>query len=106
MFFVNPTTYLGSVGDYQWENFNSKGTKTLRINPLNWKTDSTVAPKTLNKGACTVGCDGTISKEQKNFTGTVINPNRGMLNLTDVNLGSVPEKVFYDYNKQDRECPN
>ncbi len=77
-----------------------KGTKTLGINPLNWKTDSTVAPRTLNKGACTVGFDGTISKEQKNFTGAVINPNRGTLNLTDVNLGSVPEKVFYDYNKQ------
>ncbi len=29
-----------------------EGTKTLCINPLNWKTDETPADKTLNKGAC------------------------------------------------------
>ena len=28
------------------------GTKTFAINPLNWKTDSTPADKSLNKGAC------------------------------------------------------
>ena len=29
-----------------------EGTKTLAINPLNWKTDGTSADKSLNLGAC------------------------------------------------------
>lgn len=38
---------------------------TLGINPLNWKTDSTYADKSLNLGACFTNYDGEITKEIK-----------------------------------------
>lgn len=37
-----------------------EGTKTLAINPLNWKTDGTIADKTMNIGACFTDYDGNI----------------------------------------------
>ena len=67
-----------------------KGTKTLAINPLNWKTDSTIADKSLNLGACFTDYDGNITKEVSNLTGAYIDDVRGTLKVTDVTPEEYP----------------
>lgn len=66
------------------------GTKTNAINPLNWKTDGTVADKSLNKGACFTDYDGNITKEIPSLTGAYIDSTRGSLKVTDVNPEDYP----------------
>ncbi len=61
-----------------------KGTKTLAINPLNWKTDGTVANKALNDGACFTDYDGNVVKEVPQLTGAYIDETRGALKVTDI----------------------
>ena len=63
------------------------GTWTYSINPLNWKTDSTPADKSLNLGACFVGYDGVIEKEIPNLCGCYIDEERGTLKVPDVSPG-------------------
>ncbi|MEG0771331.1 MAG: DUF3089 domain-containing protein [Clostridia bacterium] len=78
-------------------NTESKGTSTslivpkntLAINPLNWKTDSSYAPSTLNKGACFTDYDGKITSELPNFTGAFLDETRGTLKVDD---SVTPEK--------------
>lgn len=67
-----------------------KGTKTLAINPLNWKTDSAIADKSLNLGACFTDYDGNIIKETNNLTGAHIDDVRGTLKVTDVTPEEYP----------------
>lgn len=67
-----------------------EGTKTLAINPLNWKTDSTPADKTLNKGACFTNYDGDIKNEIPELTGAYIDSARGALKVTDVTAEDFP----------------
>ena len=67
-----------------------KGTKTLAINPLNWKTDSAIADKNLNLGACFTDYDGNIIKEINNLTGAYIDDVRGTLKVTDVTPEEYP----------------
>ena len=62
-----------------------EGTKTRSINPLNWKTDSTVADRSLNKGS--VLNDG---RQAAGLAGCYIDPDRGTLKVTDVNKGDYP----------------
>ena len=81
------------------------GTKTLAINPLNWKTDSTFADKTLNKGACFTKYSGEIKKEIPQLTGAYIDENRGTLRVTDIEpseySGSLfPDGVYHLYDYQ------
>lgn len=67
-----------------------KGTKTLAINPLNWKTDSTPADKSLNSGACFTDYDGNIKSEIPALTGAYIDNVRGALKVTDVTPEEYP----------------
>lgn len=67
-----------------------KGTKTLAINPLNWKTDGTIADKSLNLGACFTDYDGNVTKEINNLTGAYIDDVRGTLKVTDVTSEEYP----------------
>jgi hypothetical protein len=78
--------------------------KTYSINPLNWKTTSEIADKTLNKGACFTDYSGSIKQEIPNLTGAYINEERGNLIATDVNKHDYPGVIFengiyhlYDY---------
>lgn len=80
--------------------------KTLGINPLNWKTDSTVADKSLNLGACFTNYDGEITREEKNLTGAYLDPDRGTLKVTDIDKADYPSSIplfpdgvyhIYDY---------
>lgn len=66
------------------------GTKTLAINPLNWKTDSTPADKSLNEGACFTDYSGEIKREIPELTGAYIDEERGALKVTDVNSADYP----------------
>lgn len=79
---------------------------TLGINPLNWKTDSTVADKSLNLGACFTNYDGEIVKEEKNLIGAYLDPDRGTLKVTDIDKADYPSSIslfpdgvyhIYDY---------
>lgn len=66
------------------------GTKTLAINPLNWKTDGTVADKSQNAGACFTDYSGNIVTEIPQLTGAYIDENRGALKVIDVSANDYP----------------
>lgn len=74
------------------------GTRTLAINPLNWKTDSTFADKSLNKGACFTDYSGSILTEIPELTGAYLDPIRGALKLPDVSPADYPAglSIFTD----------
>ena len=81
------------------------GGKTLGINPLNWKTDSTPADKSLNKGACFTRYSGEIKKEISQLTGAYLDEERGTLRVTDVapsdySNSLFPEGVYHLYDYQ------
>ena len=75
-----------------------KGTKTLAINPLNWKTDGTYADKSLNLGACFTDYNGNITEEIPQLTGAYIDDVRGALKVTDVSPEDYPAglSIFTD----------
>lgn len=84
-----------------------KGMKTKAINPLNWKTDTSHAPKELNLGSCFTDYDGNVTKEAKNLTGAYIDSERGALKVTDINednypgsAGSFERGVYHSYDFQ------
>lgn len=67
-----------------------EGTKTFAINPLNWKTDSTPADKSLNLGACFTDYSGEIGTEIPELTGAYLDEERGALKVTDVTPEEYP----------------
>ena len=73
-----------------------KGVKTLGINPLNWKTDSTPADKSLNRGACFTRYSGEIKKEIPELTGAYLDENRGTLRMTDIVPADYSNSLFPD----------
>lgn len=74
------------------------GTRTLAINPLNWKTDSTPAEKEENLGACFTDYSGEITTEIPNLTGAYIDQERGALKVVDVSPEDYPPvlSIFTD----------
>ena len=83
------------------------GSRTLAINPLNWKTDSTPADKSLNLGACFTDYSGTITEEIPALTGAYIDETRGTLKVTDVTPEAYPpgldiftEGIYHLYDYQ------
>ena len=66
------------------------GTRTLAINPLNWKTDGTPAGKEENLGACFTDYGGTIVTEIPQLTGAYLDDARGALKITDVTPEEYP----------------
>ena len=82
-----------------------KGVKTFGINPLNWKTDSTPADSSLNKGACFTNYSGEIKSEIPKLTGAYIDKERGTLRITDIEPADYssslfPEGVYHLYDYQ------
>lgn len=71
-----------------------QGETTLSINPLNWRTDSQKADKSLNKGACFTNYSGEIEKEIPNLTGAYIDSERGTLKVTDVTSEDYPAVLY------------
>ena len=72
------------------------GTRTLGINPLNWKTDSTPADKSLNKGACFTKYSGDIKEEVPALTGAYLDAERGTLRVTDIDPSEYSSSLFPD----------
>ena len=70
--------------------------KTYSINPLNWKTTSETADKTLNIGACFTDYSGSVKEEIPNLTGAYIDEKRGVLKVTDIKPEDYPGKLFED----------
>lgn len=65
-------------------------TRTLGINPLNWKADASPAAKELNAGACFTDYSGSIVREVPQLTGAYLDPGRGTLKVPDVNPADYP----------------
>jgi hypothetical protein len=63
---------------------------SLAINPLNWRTDSAPADKSLNLGACFTNYAGDITLEIPALTGAYLDPQRGTLKVTDVSADDYP----------------
>lgn len=81
------------------------GMKTVAINPLNWKTDSTPADSSLNKGACFTNYSGEIEQEIPQLSGAYLDENRGTLIVTDIlpedySSSLFPEGVYHLYDYQ------
>ena len=72
------------------------GVKTYAINPLNWKTDSTLAGKEENAGACFTNYAGEIKREIPAFTGAYLDDARGTLKVPDVVPGDYANSLFPD----------
>lgn len=73
------------------------------INPLNWKTDGTVAGSNQNLGAVFFDQDGSIKKEVAGYTGAQIDLTIGALITTPpetLDIGGFPKGVYhmYDYS--------
>ncbi len=82
------------------------GTHAFTINPLNWKTDGTIADKSENLGACFTNYSGEIQQESAGLCGCYIDEERGVLKVTDVEVADYPAIVpglpegayhIYDY---------
>jgi len=63
---------------------------TVGINPLNWRTDSEVADKELNTGACFTNYSGVILAEIPKLCGAYLDETRGTLKVTDVTSADYP----------------
>lgn len=74
----------------------SKGMKTIGINPLNWKTDSTPADRSLNEGACFTKYSGEIKQEIAQLTGAYLDEERGTLRIMDVHPSDYSSSLFPD----------
>lgn len=82
-----------------------EGVKTLGINPLNWRTDSEPADRSLNEGACFIDYSGEIKSEIAGLTGAYLDAERGTLKVTDIDPEEYsnslfPEGVYHLYDFQ------
>ncbi len=67
------------------------GTKAISINPLNWRTDSKVADKSLNKGTVTQDSKtGAVTSVVVGKYGAYIDPQRGSLVVTNIDTKDYP----------------
>ena len=75
-----------------------EGEKTLGINPLNWRTDSTPATASENAGACFTDYSGAITEEIPGLTGAYLDIGRGTLKVPDVTSEEYPAglSIFED----------
>ena len=70
--------------------------KTYSINPLNWRTDSVPADRSLNKGACFTDYSGAVIEEIPELTGAYIDETRGTLKVTDIDPEDYTTSLFED----------
>ncbi len=104
---------LGVIITYECEDGNVNGTfivptgtQMYAINPLNWKTDSTVASKKLNKGSVTQNSrTGAVTSVMPQHCGAYLDPVRGTLVVTDITpadyppvLKELPEGAYHLYD--------
>lgn len=69
-----------------------KDKKAVSINPLNWRTDSKKADKSLNKGSVTQDSKtGAITSVEAGKYGAYIDSKKGTLIVTDINMSEYPK---------------
>jgi hypothetical protein len=91
-------TDTGVVVSYECEDGNVSGSisipagkRAISINPLNWRTDSVVADKSLNKGTVTQdSVTGAITSVEVGKYGAYIDPKRGSLIVTGIDTNEYP----------------
>ena len=77
--------------------FVPAGFRTCSINPLNWRTDSEPADRSLNKGACFIDPEtGEALREIPALTGAWIDPERGTLKLPDIDEEEYDTTYYFD----------
>lgn len=105
---------IGTVVSFDCEAEDVTGTfiqpeevKAYTINPLNWATDSTVADRSLNLGACFTDYSGNIVSETDKLCGCYIDEARGIVKVTDVSpeeyppiLTLLPAGAYHIYDYQ------
>ncbi len=69
---------------------NPADQKTFGINPLNWRTDGTVADRSENLGACFTDYSGEIQRETAALCGAYLEVGRGVLKVTDIDAAEYP----------------
>lgn len=84
--------------------FIPQGTKSIAINPLNWRTDATPADRSQNLGSRFTDYEGKTVKFIPNLTGAYLDPVRGALKCPDIGKDEYPGIIFpngvyhiYDY---------
>jgi len=87
-------SFCSEAPDYKGNNIVAP-VKTHGINPLNWKTDYTLAEKEENKGSCFTDYSGDITKEEKGLCGAYRDEERGTLKVTDVNTEDYPPVLSF-----------
>lgn len=91
-------TDTGVVVSYDCEAFGvtdtiivPNGTKAISINPLTWSTDTAPADRSLNKGSVTQDSKtGAILSVDQGRYGAYIDPVRGTLIVTDIDVNEYP----------------
>lgn len=68
---------------------------TVGINPLNWKTDDTIADAKENTGACFTNYSGVILQETPGLCGAYLDKKRGTLKVTDVTPTEYPAGLTF-----------
>lgn len=71
------------------------GVKTVGINPLNWKTDATPAPKECNLGSCVYDLFGRLLLAEPGYAGARLDPARGTLKITGIPFDDYPETLIF-----------
>lgn len=82
------------------------GCDAYTINPINWTTDSTLADKEGNLGACFTDYSGSVAAEFPNLCGCYIDKSRAVIKVTDIDPADYPAYIpglpdgayhIYDY---------
>ncbi len=93
--------------DLEESYLDSKGRWSHSINPLNWRTDGTVAGRDLNKGCRIMRSNGEVKAEIPNFCGCYIEPERGVLKVIGPDPKDykplIPELPYGGYHVYDFE---
>ena len=102
-----PETGQSAAGQATGQPSDASMSKALSINPLNWKTDSTVAPKELNLGYVVTDTYGNVKEEVPAFCGAYIDEKTGILVATGIDdpakyavkgIGILPDGSFHLYD--------
>ncbi len=72
---------------------NPAGQRAFAINPLNWMTDATPADRSENPGACFTDYSGGIHTELPGLCGCYLDPERGVVKVTDLSADDYPALV-------------
>lgn len=75
-----------------------EGDYTYGINPLNWTTDGTPAPREANPGTVDLHMDGTADNDRPHLLGCYQSPDRGTMLVPDITPAEYPpgEPVFVE----------